>query len=509
MIKDTIENKEKKKKKLVEMKTKINEESELNFLMASITSNKRANPSKSTKRKGKTASGTSKNVITSADGVTPIDDLVFEDPYEDEWGSSSDEDEESNNKTTAKTNQDTDGDVDMSSSVPLNEQDQSNSSSSNSSTDNKPSIWRGNIDDLEPGEKLDFDESTYITYHAMRTQWPCLSFDVIRDRLGNGRTKFPMTSYLVAGTQADRADRNEVLVMKVGDLHKTMRENLEEDDSDDDLDDDPYLLTQSLPHVGGVNRIRSMPQASNVVATWSETSDIHIFDVSSQLAQLDISSGSADGSGGGSGGASSGFSNATNSGNSKDPVFTYTGHQEEGYAMAWSNVKAGRLATGDCASNIHVWDVVTGTKTWSVDASPYQGHTSSIEDLQWSNTEENVFASCSADCSVRIFDVRRKNASMLCVNNAHTQDVNVLSWNPLVGFLLASGSDDGSFKIWDLRKFQADSPVAHFQFHRAPITSIEWSGSEDSILATSSADHTCCVWDMSLEVRRKMTRVLV
>ena len=61
---------------------------------------------------------------------------------------------------------------------------------------------------------------------------PCLSFDVIRDKLGSGRTKFPMTAYLVAGTQADQSDKNEVLVMKVGDLHKTMRE---EDDDDDDV----------------------------------------------------------------------------------------------------------------------------------------------------------------------------------------------------------------------------------------------------------------------------------
>ena len=62
--------------------------------------------------------------------------------------------------------------------------------------------------------------------------------------------------------------------------------------------------------------------------------------------------------------------------------------------------------------------------------------------------------------------------------------------------------DFKSFKIWDLRKFEKESPVAHFQFHRAPITSIEWSGTEDSVVATSSADHTCIVWDMSLEVRR-------
>ena len=107
------------------------------------------------------------------------------------------------------------------------------------------------------------------------------------------------------------------------------------------------------------------------------------------------------------------------------------------------------------------------------------------------------------DRSIRIWDTRQHDKSQLVVQEAHDQDVNVLSWNSLVGFLLASGGDDGAFKVWDLRNFKADTPVAHFKYHLAPITSVEWSPTEDSVVAVSGADDQVSIWDMSLEEDRE------
>lgn len=76
-----------------------------------------------------------------------------------------------------------------------------------------------------------------------------------------------------------------------------------------------------------------------------------------------------------------------------------------------------------------------------------------------------MFASASADKTVAVWDLRKKNGSMLSLK-AHEEDVNVISWNRNVTYLLASGSDDGSFKIWDLRAFGSGEPVAQFRWHK-------------------------------------------
>lgn len=62
---------------------------------------------------------------------------------------------------------------------------------------------------LQEDEHLICDQSAYVMLHQAQTGAPCLSFDIITDNLGNDRQQFPMTAYLVAGTQASSAHLNK------------------------------------------------------------------------------------------------------------------------------------------------------------------------------------------------------------------------------------------------------------------------------------------------------------
>lgn len=343
-------------------------------------------------------------------------------------------------------------------------------------------VWRAGKDALEEGEELDYDPTTYTMLHALGTQWPCLSFGFIPDALGGHRTKHPHTLYLAAGTQAADGDDNSMIIMKVSRLNKTYREESDseeesDDDEEDSLTEDPILETASLS-TACVNRVKVMPQITknSLVAMWTDTGKVQVYDIKNYITAVD-----------------SGSSSLLPK---KDQFrLQVTNHKNEGFALDWSPTVAGRLLSGDCDNKIFETNFYTSTTI----SQPYLSHTASVEDVQWSPTESEVFASCSVDTTVKIWDSRAQARKAQITVKAHKSDVNTLSWNKKVPYLLATGSDDCSFRIWDLRNFKPDATVAHFTFHEKPISCVEWNPNDDSQLVVVSEDDQVTIWDMGLE----------
>ena len=371
---------------------------------------------------------------------------------------------------------------------------------------------------LPPGEVLSPDLSTYEMLHTLQAPWPCLSFDTLRDNLGDGRArkKYPATVYAVAGTQAARGHEreNQILVMKMSKLSRMDRPDEEdeeegaEDDSDDEaVDAEPILETKSIPTGSCTNRIRAhqiptsgsdpLQSHSTQTAAMLESGEVQIHDISTHLRTFDTPGLTLDPS------------------HSK-PRHIITSHgRTEGFALDWSpsptsanSAQLPKLLTGDTSGKIHLTlQSPSGHYTTETHEKPFTGHTSSVEELQWSPSEPSVFASASADSTVKIWDTRSKARKPALSVPVSGTDVNVLSWSAQTSYLLATGADDGVWAAWDLRAWRASGasgpqkpqPVASFGFHKAQITSVEWHPSDDSVVAVAAGDDTVSLWDLAVE----------
>lgn len=358
---------------------------------------------------------------------------------------------------------------------------------------------------LAEGESLSPDISAYEMLHTLSTTWPCLSFDFVRDSLGDNRKRYPATLYAVAGTQAEsqKVQDNELIVMKLSGLSRTDR-GREDEDSDDDSDDeenaDPILETKSISIPSTTNRIRAHQIPSSdpskaprtLTATMTESAEVLIHDISPQISAFDIPG-------------------TIITPQQKKPLSTLKMHRAEGYAVDWSPlVPQGKLLTGDNDGKIFLTTCGDGGK-WTTDNRPFVGHASSVEDIQWSPNERNVFASASSDGTVKVWDVRSKSHKPALSVTVSTTDVNVMSWSHQTAHLLATGAEDGQWAVWDLRQWKptapndnqslsALKPVASFSFHKEQITSIEWHPTDDSIVAVAAGDNTLTLWDLAVEL---------
>jgi transducin (beta)-like 1 len=173
-------------------------------------------------------------------------------------------------------------------------------------------------------------------------------------------------------------------------------------------------------------------------------------------------------------------------------IHTLRGHKGPIFSLKW-NKQGNYLLSGSYDKTTIVWDVSGST---GFVEQQFTDHEAPALDVDW--RDNDTFASCSTDKTVHICRVGLSRP--LRIYKGHTDEVNAVKWDPS-GSLLASCSDDCTAKVWDVESDRTD-PLYDFQSHEQEIYTVKWSPtgpgsknpSKKALLATASFDGSVRLW---------------
>ena len=145
-------------------------------------------------------------------------------------------------------------------------------------------------------------------------------------------------------------------------------------------------------------------------------------------------------------------------------VHTLRTHRGPIFSLKW-NKRGNFLLSGSYDKTTIVWDV-SGVRAFV--KQQFDHHSAPALDVDWK--DDHTFASCSTDKSVHI--CRVGEAQPIFTYTGHTDEVNAVKWDPS-GTLLASCSDDCTAKVWDVSRSR-NVPLYDFKRHKQEIYTVKW-----------------------------------
>jgi histone-binding protein RBBP4 len=270
--------------------------------------------------------------------------------------------------------------------------------------------------------------------------WPSLTAEYI-----------PNSNRLITGTQTSDGSDNQLNIIN--------------------LKSDQCQVISSMAHPGEVNRALHKPQNPFVIATKTSKADILLFDYS-KFGATPTKDSSAVGD---------------------DSFLTLKGHDNEGFALCWSKLDDGTLASGAEDSKILVFETGSGSNQPSVEWA--DSHEGTVESVNFHSKNRGILISCGTDKKLKVWDVRQKHVTT-SLDDAHKDEINAVEFCPFNEFLVGSGGSDKVVNLFDTRKFTR--PIYSLEGgHMEDITNVKWSPFSECILASSGNDRKVCLWDLS------------
>ncbi|KAG6404992.1 hypothetical protein SASPL_132571 [Salvia splendens] len=156
----------------------------------------------------------------------------------------------------------------------------------------------------------------------------------------------------------------------------------------------------------------------------------------------------------------------------------------------WNEAEPRRIGTSSIDTTCTIWDIEKEVVDTQLIA-----HDKEVYDIAWGGV--GVFASVSADGSVRVFDLRDKEHSTIIYESSEPDTPLVrLGWNKQDPRYMATIIMDSSkVVVLDIRF--PTLPVVELQRHQAGVNAIAWAPHSSCHICTAGDDSQALIWDLS------------
>ncbi|EEB11568.1 WD-repeat protein, putative [Pediculus humanus corporis] len=141
------------------------------------------------------------------------------------------------------------------------------------------------------------------------------------------------------------------------------------------------------------------------------------------------------------------------------------------------------IFTASTDQTVGIWDIESGTRIKRL-----KGHTSFVNSCQSARRGPTQIVSGSDDCSIKVWDPRKKGQ---CVTLNNIYQVTSVTFNDTAEQVI-SGGIDNDLKVWDLRK---NSILYELKGHTDTITGISLSP-DGSYILSNAMDNSLRIWDV-------------
>ncbi|MFS7956477.1 putative transcription factor WD40-like family [Helianthus anomalus] len=156
----------------------------------------------------------------------------------------------------------------------------------------------------------------------------------------------------------------------------------------------------------------------------------------------------------------------------------------------WNEAEPRRIGTSSIDTTCTIWDIEREMVDTQLIA-----HDKEVYDIAWGGV--GVFASVSADGSVRVFDLRDKEHSTIIYESSEPDTPLVrLGWNKQDPRYMATIiMDSAKVVVLDIRF--PTLPVVELQRHQASVNAIAWAPHSSCHICTAGDDSQALIWDLS------------